>query len=253
LTSEQFRYIVMAHRRSNTKEKRVRHAHAMPQPGFGPRGGHPLQDWLAMSGQGHGHGRGRGGPRGEGFGGPPWGPGGFGAWGPRGRGGWGGRGPRARRGDVRLALLALLAEEPRNGYALMQEIEQRSEGRWRPSPGSVYPALQQLEDEGLVRADDTAGRRAFSLTEEGRAHVEANEASVAAVWEAVRGDQDDPRFELRSQLGQLGAAVHQVALAGGEAQVAEAKRVLAEARRTLYRLLADEEPAAPEDEGTGTA
>ncbi len=209
----------------------MRFAHAMPPPGFEPGGGHHHHHpshpgWMAMTRHGHG----RGGPFG-----PPWGPGGFG-----GRGRWGGRGPRARRGDVRLALLALLAEEPRNGYALMQEIERRSEGNWRPSPGSVYPALQQLEDEGLVRSGDAGGRRAFSLTEEGRAYVEGREAELAAVWDAVRGDEADPRHELRSLLMQVGAAVHQVALAGGETQVAEAKRVLAETRRTLYRLLADD-------------
>src|SRR3954466_13073051 len=91
----------------------------------------------------------------------------FGSW----AGGPGfGRGSRARRGDVRAALLVLLADEPRNGYGLMQEIEARSEGAWRPSPGSVYPALQQLEDEGLVRAEESGGRRLFTLTDEGRAY-----------------------------------------------------------------------------------
>src|SRR3954454_19201335 len=91
-----------------------------------------------------------------------------------GRGDMGFRRRRARRGDVRAALLVLLAEEPRNGYGLMQEIESRSGGAWRPSPGSVYPALQQLEDEGLVRATDAAGRKAFELTDEGRAYVTEN-------------------------------------------------------------------------------
>src|SRR5213079_3522103 len=103
------------------------------------------------------HGRGGwGGP----WGGPPFGPRGFG----------GGRRRRMRRGDVRAAVLVLLAEEPRNGYGLMQEIERRSDGVWRPSPGSVYPALQQLEDEGLVRSTESDGRRVFELTEAGRAH-----------------------------------------------------------------------------------
>src|SRR4051794_41553959 len=83
-----------------------------------------------------------------------------------------GRRRRAGRGDVRAALLVLLAEEPRNGYGLMQEIESRSGGVWRPSPGSVYPALQQLEDEGLVRSVESGGRRQYELTDEGRAHVE---------------------------------------------------------------------------------
>jgi len=78
---------------------------------------------------------------------------------------------RARRGDVRTALLLLLDEGPRNGYQLMQEIENRSGGAWRPSPGSVYPALSQLEDEGLVRAEEQDGRRTFVLTEAGKAYV----------------------------------------------------------------------------------
>src|SRR5438034_9290540 len=82
------------------------------------------------------------------------------------------RGPRARRGDVRAAALILLAEEPRNGYQLMQEIEQRSGGVWRPSPGSVCPALAQLEDEGLVRVEERDDRRTYVLTDAGRAHLD---------------------------------------------------------------------------------
>src|SRR5881396_519230 len=79
-----------------------------------------------------------------------------------------GRRRRMRRGDVRAALLVLLAEEPRNGYGLMQEIERRSDGVWRPSPGSVYPALALLEDEGLVRTTEEDGRKVFTLTDAGR-------------------------------------------------------------------------------------
>src|SRR4051794_27554760 len=128
--------------------------------------------WLAMAGRHHQHRRQRGG------GGPFW----FG--GPMGgRGGPFGRGGRARRGDVRAALLALLAEEPRNGYQLMQEIERRSEGVWRPSPGSVYPALQQLEDEGLVRQVEQEGRKLYELTDEGRAHVAERGDELAAPWD----------------------------------------------------------------------
>ena len=126
----------------------------MPRSTRGPSGS---RRWAAAGPDGRGgrgRGRGRGG-RGDAFfweGGPggPFPPG-F----PFHRG----RGPRARRGDVRAALLALLAEEPRNGYQLMQEIERRSDGAWRPSPGSVYPALQQLEDEGLIRAEVQDGSR----------------------------------------------------------------------------------------------
>src|SRR5271163_5095298 len=100
-------------------------------------------------------------PRGE-FGGPPFGRMGH-PGGPR------GRGRRARRGDIRTAALLLLAEEPRNGYQIMQEVQERSGGLWSPSPGSVYPALQQLEDEGLIRTQEGDGRKLFAITDEGRA------------------------------------------------------------------------------------
>jgi DNA-binding PadR family transcriptional regulator len=164
----------------------------------------------------------------------------MGPWGP----GFGGRGrPRARRGDVRAALLVLLAEEPRNGYGLMQEIESRSEGVWRPSPGSVYPALQQLEDEGLVRAEERDGSRVFTLTDEGRAYVEDND--LGAPWEAVRDEQGEDIRDIRGLIAQVAAAAWQVGQAGTEAQIAEARRLLAETRRALYRILSeDDEPEA---------
>ena len=171
------------------------------------------------------------------------GPGGFGAW----LGGPGGRGKRARRGDVRAAVLLLLEEEPRNGYQLMQELEERSGGVWRPSPGSIYPALSQLEDEGLVRSDEGAGRRAFELTDEGRAYVEENREALGIPWEAVGGDVPEGLIELRKLMMQLGMATMQVAQAGDEAQTAEARKVLEEARRALYRILAGDagdEPTA---------
>jgi DNA-binding PadR family transcriptional regulator len=190
-------------------------------------------------GGGHGHGFGPGSG--------PFGPGGFGAFG-FGRGfGPGGRGKRARRGDVRAAVLLLLEEEPRNGYQLMQELEERSGGVWRPSPGSIYPALSQLEDEGLVRSDDAAGRRAFQLTDDGRAYVEENREALGVPWEAVGGDVPEGLFQLRQLMMQLGMATMQVAQAGDEAQTAEARKVLEEARRSLYRILAGDagdEPAA---------
>jgi DNA-binding PadR family transcriptional regulator len=185
------------------------------------------------------HGGHRGHGPGHGWFGPgPFGPGGFGP---------GGRGKRARRGDVRAAVLLLLDEEPRNGYQLMQELEERSGGVWRPSPGSIYPALSQLEDEGLVRSDETAGRRAFQLTDEGRAYVESNREALGVPWEEVGGDVPEGLFELRKLMMQLGMATMQVAQAGNEAQTAEARKVLEEARRSLYRILAGDagdEPAA---------
>jgi DNA-binding PadR family transcriptional regulator len=151
------------------------------------------------------------------------------------------RGPRARRGDVRAALLVLLAEEPRNGYQLMQEIERRSDGVWRPSPGSVYPALQQLEDEGLVRVEPGEGRKAYELTDEGRAHVEARGDELAAPWDAVKGDVGEGAWELMGAMRQIGMALFQLTHSGTEEQQAQAKEVLAETRRKLYRILAEED------------
>jgi DNA-binding PadR family transcriptional regulator len=188
-------------------------------------------------------GRKRHGGPGGGHGPGPFGPGGFGAFGfGRGFGGRGG-GRRARRGDVRGAVLLLLEEQPRNGYQLMQEIEERSGGVWRPSPGSMYPALAQLEDEALVRSDESAGRRAFELTDEGRAYVNENREALGAPWEDVGGDVPEGVFELRKLLMALGVATMQVAQAGNEAQTAEARKVLEDARRALYRILAGDEPS----------
>src|SRR2546421_8802153 len=111
----------------------------------------------------------------------------------------GGRG-RRRRGDVRLALLLLLAEEPRNGYQLMQTIEDRSDGRWRPSPGSVYPTLAQLEDEGLIRSVERDGTKLFELTDSGREHLAGRDEEVAP-WE---GDEDPETVaDLKSEIKRL--------------------------------------------------
>src|SRR5512144_962499 len=118
-------------------------------------------------------------------GGPFGGPG----WGPHRRGSG-----RARRGDVRLALLRLLAEEPRNGYQLMQAIEQRSEGLWRPSPGSVYPTLAQLEDEGLIRSAESDGARRFELIDAGREHLDAR-ADEPDPWQPAAEHADNPLAE----------------------------------------------------------
>jgi DNA-binding PadR family transcriptional regulator len=188
------------------------------------------------------HGGHRGYGPGHGWVGPgPFGPGGFGPFRP------GGRGKRARRGDVRAAVLLLLEEEPRNGYQLMQELEERSGGAWRPSPGSIYPALSQLEDEGLVRSDENAGRRAFELTDAGRAYLDENREALGSPWDDVGGDVPEGLIELRKLMMQLGMATMQVAQAGNEAQTAEAQKVLEDARRSLYRILAGDagdEPAA---------
>lgn len=180
--------------------------------------------------------RGRRGPRGQ------WGPWGFeaGRMGRGFRGPWGPFGPRARRGDVRAAILALLAEQPMHGYQVMQELESRSGGAWRVSPGSVYPTLQLLEDEGLVTGRDVEGKRVFSLTEAGTAQVESRkQASASAPWEEVAGGADERTGKLRGAAFQLGAAAIQAAHAGSADQVDRTIEVLNEARRQVYSILAE--------------
>jgi DNA-binding PadR family transcriptional regulator len=189
------------------------------------------------------------------------GPAGPGGPGPFGRGGgpfmqplFGGMPPgfgrrhKARRGDVRTAALLLLSEEPRNGYQIMQELEERSEGMWRPSPGSVYPALQQLEDEGLIRSEEAEGRRLYHLTDAGRAFVAERPDDQPAPWEIFTDSLSDQHAETGALMRDVGMAFVQVLNAGSEAQVAEAAKVLAETRRALYRILADGEPAAEDAE-----
>ncbi len=182
-----------------------------------------LAAFLEMRGGGSG-------PWGEGPQGGPFGRGGFGP-GPRGRG----RG-RARRGDVRLALLRLLAEEPANGYQLMQTIEERSDGNWRPSPGSVYPTLAQLEDEGLVRSVESEGQRRFELTDAGREHL-ATRAEEPAPWD-IPEERGHPGRDTKRLIGSVAQAAMQVAMAGDEAQKAQAIELLNETQRGLYRILA---------------
>jgi DNA-binding PadR family transcriptional regulator len=197
------------------------------------------------------HGGRRGHGRGPGF--PP-GPPGFPDFGMHGPGPWFGgprmRGPRARRGDVRAAALALLAEEPRNGYQIIQEIGERSGGLWRPSPGSVYPALQQLEDENLVSVGaDDSGRRVYQLTDEGRSYAAAHPEELRAPWDVVAGSAGSTAIEMRNLIGQVAMAAFQVASAGSEAQAGQARKVLTETRKGLYRILAaDEDEQAAGDE-----
>ena len=198
----------------------------------------------------------RGGHRGRGrMRSAPWpGPVGPFEFGPRGRPfgppRFGGRGPRVRRGDVRAAILDLLSEgQPWNGYQIIQEIGARTQGVWRPSAGSVYPALQQLEDEALIRAE-AAGedrRRMYTLTEEGRAYVEAHADELRASWDAVTGSVDAADVQLMETIRQVAVAVTQVAQAGSAAQVAQAAKVLTDTRRALYRILAADGEEAGED------
>ena len=162
-----------------------------------------------------------------------------------------GRGPRAGRGDVRAAILALLAEQPMHGYQIMRELGERSGGVWRPSPGSIYPTLQQLEDEELVRPETgDAGRRVFALTDAGQ---EAQKAAAGgpAPWEEVGVEGDVSALELRDLVGQVVNAARQVLHAGEPAQIAQAKDVLRETRRKLYRILAEDAPESSGREEAG--
>ena len=177
-------------------------------------------------------------------GGFPGKPGGFG--GPGGPWGWPGPpgkapGPKAGRGDVRAAILALLREGPRNGYQIMSEVEERSGGAWRPSPGAVYPALQQLADEGLIEAEESAGRRAFSLTDEGRRYLEENPEMARPAWESMAQDEPGEVPGLFVQAARLGGTIVQVAHAGTPEQVHAAEQLLEHTRRRMYQILAEDD------------
>ena len=159
--------------------------------------------------------------------------GGRGHWEPHRRGG------RMRRGEIRTALLAVLAEAPGHGYEVMQRLEEKSGGAWRPSPGSVYPTLQLLEDEGLVRSTERDGKRIYELTEEGRA--EATRRTEEAGGDPFAADRVASVYgQLRENGMSLLQAIRQIARTGNEAQVQQASEIVRDARKQLYRLLADD-------------
>lgn len=153
------------------------------------------------------------------------------------------RGPHARkrRGDVRTAVLALLADRPMHGYEMIQEIAARSGGAWKPSPGSVYPTLQLLADEGLIRGvDGDGGKRLFELTDDGRAaHAKHGDTPP---WEEAAAGVDPVDRSLREALGGLATAVMGVAQAASGEQKSRAVDVLDQARRQLYAILGEDTP-----------
>jgi DNA-binding PadR family transcriptional regulator len=178
-------------------------------------------------GGGRGHGRGQRGFRG------PFGPHGHGG----GFGGFGGPGGgRARRGDVRAAVLRLLAEQPMHGYQIIQELSARSGGAWSPSAGSVYPTLQLLADEGLVTSEESGGKKIFSLTEAGTATV-AETADQPAPWEEAA--EADTTTGLRDAAATLMPAIMQIGKNGSADQRTRAAAVLTDARKELYKILAE--------------
>lgn len=151
---------------------------------------------------------------------------------------------------MRAAVLLLLGEEPMHGYELIQRIAERSNGVWKPSPGSIYPALAQLEDEGLVLIEKVDGRKTARLTEAGTTYVEENRDTLGNPWDEISAAVGRPAQELRALTTQLAGAVRQVAAVGTTEQAKAAGEVLADARRSIYRILADEprsaDPAAAE-------
>src|SRR6266704_2412007 len=189
----------------------------------GPRRGGPWdRNFGGRRGPGH-WGGGSGGPWGGWWPGPPGPPG------PP-------RGTKASRGDVRAAILALLREGPRSG------------GAWRPSPGAVYPALSQLADEGLIEAEESGGRRTFTLTDAGREHVEQNPEMARGAWESTAQQEAWQLPGLFAEAARLGGGIVQIAHAGTPEQVRAAERLLERARRDLYRILADDEDDQDEQE-----
>ena len=212
------------------------HRHDDTHPGHrgGPRFGAPGPDYGdrsdgAIRGRVRGRGRGR--------------PDGFGR-----HGGFGpgfGRGAKVRRGDVRAAILALLAEEPMHGYQIITELTERSGGVWQPSPGSVYPTLSALEDQGLVLADKAEGKRVFQLTPAGRVEAEAA-GDGPAPWEDAASSADRSLVDLKLLMVQAMKATKQVAEAGTERQVTAVADILTDARRRIYLVLADGSPTGDE-------
>ena len=214
--------------------------------------------WRQHRGAGGGRGRGRGGP---------WGAGPWGDWSGAGRPGRPGpppwvagifglgqeeprRGPRVRRGDVRSAILDVLrtaaeseSQEQVNGYQVIQQISERSGGAWRPSPGSVYPTIQLLQDEGLIETNDDRPRKTLALTAEGREYVAEHAAELAAVWAPFEKHAEEEKTsgfgELKPEIGQVMGAVWQIITTGSAQQQRAAIDVLVETRRKLYGILAD--------------
>ncbi|WP_425860151.1 PadR family transcriptional regulator [Arthrobacter sp. TWP1-1] len=147
-------------------------------------------------------------------------------------------GTRAGRGEVRSAVLALLAERPMHGYQIIHEIEERSGGSWKPSAGSVYPTLQLLADEGLISAEESNGRKIYSLTEAGREAVAGDDGS--ALWESAVPTSGGGFAALPKAGMELAQAAAQVGRTGSAKQVQEAVEVLNDARRRLYSILAQD-------------
>ena len=143
---------------------------------------------------------------------------------------------------MRAAVLALLSEKgAQHGYAIMNELAERSGGLWRPSPGSVYPVLSQLQDEGLVVVEESEGRRNFSLTEAGRTYVAEHPEEMTEPWRVAEAGPMKRIQSIMAAMAALGAAVEQVTRLGDETQAEQAVAVLDDARKRMYRILAEDD------------
>jgi DNA-binding PadR family transcriptional regulator len=145
-------------------------------------------------------------------------------------------GGRVPKGNVRGLLLAALLQGAAHGYELMRRLEEQAGGRWRPSPGSVYPLMQLLEDEGLVRSTERAGRKVYELTPAGREQADQGRLSELAAGPPEAA----AHLDLRTEVHRLHSAARQVGTAGDAAQVEQAVAIVRNARQALYRLLADQ-------------
>jgi DNA-binding PadR family transcriptional regulator len=150
------------------------------------------------------------------------------------------RGHRVGRGDVYAATLLLLEERALHGYEIIQLTTERSGGQWRPSAGSVYPALQLLEDQGYIEGEQQEQRRVFHLTEAGQAYINEHRAELVAARDAVTARLDQGDTELLEMFQHVETAFRQVVQVGTATQLAAAKELLVQVRRQLYRILADD-------------
>jgi len=146
-------------------------------------------------------------------------------------------------------MLALLAERPMHGYEIMQELSARTNGAWKPSPGSVYPALGRLREEGFISGEGRGDRQAFRLTDRGTAEAEALRAESGPPWARYAEEDASGAAQLRESHDQLGEAVRQVARVGNADQQQRASAALDELRRKVYLILAEEPSIGDGEDG----
>ena len=144
-----------------------------------------------------------------------------------------------RRGDIRTALFAFLLEQPGHGYEVMQYLETKTNGAWRPSAGSIYPALQQLEDEGMVRSEEQDGRRVYRLTPAGKKEGKARLATRGLPWERM-ADEPPELVDMRRSVAELTSAATEVVKLGGSDKISRGVEIIRDARKLLYGLLTED-------------